>query len=99
MRRAGITFLEVVVGVALLGIVTAAMLGTINFATGIQLRQARMLACSEVANRLVLEYLDDPTKLPDPGKTVEYGPPEAPACRKEKGARTDPTLLTTVARG
>lgn len=79
MARRGITFLEVVVGVALLGVVTAAMLGTINFATGIQLRQARMLACSEVANRLVLEYLDDPTKLPDPSKTVDYGPPEAPA--------------------
>jgi len=31
--------------------------------------------------------------------SITHGPPEAPACRKEKGARTDPTLLTTVARG
>src|SRR5215831_14815037 len=75
----GMTFLEVVVATALLAVVSAAMFGMFGFATGMQLRGQRMLACAEVANRLMLQYLDEPTKMPLTPKTVVYGPPEAPA--------------------
>ena len=78
-HHAGMTFLEIVVATALLGVASAAMFGTFGFATGMQLRQQRTLACAEVANRLLLEYLDDSTKIPALPKTATYGPPGAPA--------------------
>jgi len=78
-QRAGMTFLEVIVAFALLGVVTAAIFGVFGFVSGTQLRQQRMLACAEVANRLMLQYLDEPTGMPDTHKPVEYGPQGAPA--------------------
>lgn len=76
--RRGMTFLEVVVATAMFGVVAAAIVGVFSFTVGTQLREQRMLACAEVANRLVLSYLDDKTKMPDPNKTLEYGPGETP---------------------
>jgi type II secretory pathway pseudopilin PulG len=73
------TFLEVVAAVAMLGIVSAAMFGVFGFVTGTSLRQQRLLGCAEVANRLMLTYLDDPTKMPDSAKPVDYGPETAPS--------------------
>ena len=77
--RRGMTFIEIVVAVALLGVISAAMFGVTSFAAGMQLRQQRQLACAEVANRLMLQYLDEPTKMPMAPKTTDYGPPENPA--------------------
>ncbi len=76
--RRGMTFLEVVVATAMFGVVAAAIVGVFSFTVGTQLREQRNLACAEVANRLVLAYLDDKTKMPDPHKTVEYGPTDTP---------------------
>jgi type II secretory pathway pseudopilin PulG len=78
-HHAGMTFMEVVVGVALLSVVTAALFGLFSFITGMQLRQQQTLACAEVANRLILQYLDEPTKMPDEHKPIEYGPAGKPA--------------------
>ncbi len=72
------SFLEVVIATAMFGVVAAAIVGVFSFTVGTQLREQRTLACAEVANRLVLSYLDDKTKMPDPRNTVEYGPPETP---------------------
>jgi type II secretory pathway pseudopilin PulG len=73
------TFIEIVVAFALLGIVAAAMFGMMSFATGMQVRGQRMLACAEVANRLMLKYLDDSTTMPTEPKVQVYGPDNAPA--------------------
>jgi prepilin-type N-terminal cleavage/methylation domain-containing protein len=78
-HRPGLTFIEIVVAVALLGVVSAAMFGVTSFAAGMQLRQQRMLACTEVANRLMLQYLDEPTKMPEAPKVAEYGPVQTPS--------------------
>ena len=78
-QRAGMTFLEVVAAMALLGVVTASLFGVFGFVTGGQLRQNQQLAAAEVANRLMLQYLDEPTKMPDTSTLMEYGPPEHPA--------------------
>jgi len=75
--RPGMTFLEVVVASAMLGVVSAAMFGVFSFVTSSQWREQRRLGATEVANRLVLQYLDSPTEMPDPSKTVDYGPAEA----------------------
>jgi prepilin-type N-terminal cleavage/methylation domain-containing protein len=77
MRR-GMTFIEVVFAMALFGVVAASVLGVISFSLNAQLREQRTLACAEVANRMVLAYLDDSTSMPDPHKTLEYGPSEDP---------------------
>lgn len=77
--RGGMTLLELVLAVALLGVVAASVAGLFGFVTSTQLRERQRLAAAEVAHRLVLSYLDDPTALPDPSLPVEYGPPEAPA--------------------
>lgn len=73
------TFLEVVCAAALLGIVAATIFSVFGFITLSQVRERRMLACAEVANRLMLNYLDNPASMPDPNKVVEYGPAESPA--------------------
>lgn len=77
--RAGITFLEIVCGTALLGIVAATIFSVFGFITLSQVREQRMLACAEVANRLMLNYLDNPAGMPDPNNVVEYGPVDSPA--------------------
>ena len=74
----GMTFLEVVVAMALFGVVASAIIGVFSFTMGSQLREQRTLACAEVGNRLVLAYLDDRTTMPDPNKTLEYGPDDHP---------------------
>ena len=73
----GMTFLEVVFATALFGIVTAAIMGVFSFTVNAIAREQRLLACSEVAHRLIMEYMDDKTKMPDPNKTIEYGPQES----------------------
>jgi hypothetical protein len=70
----GLTFLEVVAAVALLGVVAASLLGLLAFLGGSQSREAQQLAAAELANRLVLMYLDDPTAMPPGRDPIAYGP-------------------------
>jgi type II secretory pathway pseudopilin PulG len=75
----GTTFLEVVFATALVGVLAATLVGLFSFINATQRREQRYLAAAEVANRLMLNYLDNPAAMPDPGKVIEYGPPENPA--------------------
>lgn len=70
----GMTFLEVVSAVALMGVVTAALLGLLAFLGGSQSREAQQLAAAELGNRLILMYLDDPTAMPPGRDPIAYGP-------------------------
>lgn len=70
--RRGMTFLEIVVATAMMGVVSAAIFGVFGFLTNEQWREQRKLDATEVANRLVLQYLDNPTGMPDSRKTLEY---------------------------
>jgi type II secretory pathway pseudopilin PulG len=74
--RRGMTFLEVVAATAMLGLIGAAIFSTFSFVLGTQARERQRLAAMEVANRLVIAYLSDPTKMPDPKKLLDYGPPD-----------------------
>lgn len=71
--RRGLTFLETLFAAAMLALVAAAVFGAISFVLGRQLQEQRTLAAYELANRLVLQYLDDPDQLPDPSLPLEYG--------------------------
>lgn len=68
--RRGLTFIETVAAVALLSLVAGMLYGALGFVMRAQHRNERMLAAAELANRLLLQYLDDPTELPNPAQPV-----------------------------
>lgn len=75
--RRGMTFLEVVFASVLLALVAGSMFAAFAYIFTSQTREQARLGAYEVANRLILSYLDDSTKMPDQNKTLDYGPPEA----------------------
>ncbi len=68
------TFLECVAATALLGLAAATLFGLYDGLIANQIRQQRRLGAAELANRLVLMYLDDPVGMPDQSKALAYGP-------------------------
>ncbi|MBL8762547.1 MAG: hypothetical protein JNL50_14730 [Phycisphaerae bacterium] len=71
--RRGLTFLETLFASALLALVAAAVFGALSFVLGRQHHEQRTLAAYELANRIILQYLDDPEQLPDQSLPLEYG--------------------------
>lgn len=70
--RRGMSFLEVVLALAILAMIAATSLAAISAITG-QARAARhKLAATELANRLILQYMDDPTRMPRAELPIEY---------------------------
>ncbi len=70
--RKGMSFLEVVVALAILGMVAATSFAAITAITS-QVRASRSrLAATELANRLILQYMDDPTRMPQSSLPIEY---------------------------
>jgi type II secretory pathway pseudopilin PulG len=67
------TFLEIVFAMTLLGILAATLLGAANFMLARQRHEQRTLAALEIANRLILQFLDDPGGMPDSSAPVGYG--------------------------
>lgn len=71
--RRGMTLLEVVLATALLATVGAVVSSVLSqVARGEQQRRQRLHAY-EVANRLILQYLDDPKMMPNPRVPYEDG--------------------------
>lgn len=68
----GLTFLEIVFAVALLAILASTLLGAANFMLTRQKYEQRTRACMELANRLVLQFLDDRDSMPDPDQPLTY---------------------------
>lgn len=68
----GFTFLEAVLAAALLGIVAGGVLGAIGWVWNMELRNRRELAAAEIANRVVIAYLDDATSLRDLPRVIYY---------------------------
>jgi hypothetical protein len=62
----------VVAAAALLGIIAAVVLGAVNSVVASQKRMQRRLACAELGNRLILQYLDDKESLPSQALTIPY---------------------------
>jgi type II secretory pathway pseudopilin PulG len=94
--RRGMTFLEIVAAAALLAVVATTIFSTFGFVTGSAGRDTQRLAAAEVANRLMLAYLDDSTHMPDSHKTVQYGPSEAPMLFRWE-YREEPLSLIEIA--
>ena len=75
--RPGLSMLEVVFAMALLGIVIMATMSVLSFVHGSQVREQRALAASELANRLLLMYIDDPNSPWQEGDTITWTTGEA----------------------
>lgn len=67
------TILEVVLAVLLLSLVAASVMGAISSINQMQFNNRERLAAFEVANRLILQYLDDPTEMPRDSLAIDYG--------------------------
>lgn len=72
--RPAFTFLEAVAASALLGIIAAALFAVCNLLHASQVRQQQTLGAAELANRLILQFLDDEDALPSQSLAIEYGP-------------------------
>lgn len=70
--RRGATFLEAILGVVLLGLVTTSLVGAVTFMRNAETRLARHLGAAELANRLILQLIDDRDSLPNPSLPLEY---------------------------
>jgi type II secretory pathway pseudopilin PulG len=71
--RRGLTFIETICAVAMLGLVTAAVIGAFNSIIMQQERERHRLGAMELANRLILQYLDDSDTMPAAGLPIVYG--------------------------
>ncbi len=67
------TLLEVVAAIAIVALLCSTVLGAVSYMQSIELRQTHALACGELANRMMLQYLDDKTAMPSPMTPLEYG--------------------------
>lgn len=70
--RRGITILEVVFAVVLLGMTSATLVSTNAYIYRAQGREAQRLGAAELANRLLLQYVDDKNALPSDALPIEY---------------------------
>ena len=71
-QRRGLTFLEAILAVVLLSMVTVTLSSAVSFMSKTQRRLDQRLGAAELANRLVLQYMDDRDSLPDKTLPIEY---------------------------
>lgn len=72
-NRRGMTLLEAAMASILLGIASAMIFSAVGQMWVGQRRQQQLLGAAEVANRIILQYLDDRTHLPRQSETIAYG--------------------------
>jgi hypothetical protein len=71
--RAGTTLIEVVLAALLLSIVVVMIVATVSNVTLADLRGRQRLEALELANRLLLQYLDDKDKMPSQSAHIVQG--------------------------
>jgi hypothetical protein len=69
----GLTILEVVLAVVMLGLIAAAITGAISTVESMNERGKKMVAAHELAHRLVLTWLDDQKRMPAETLPLDYG--------------------------
>ncbi len=70
--RRGVTFLEATLASVLLAMVASTLGGSVSFMTRSQTRMDQKIGAAELANRLILQYIDDRESLPDKALPIEY---------------------------
>jgi type II secretory pathway pseudopilin PulG len=70
--RRALTFVEVMCAVSILALAAAAMLSATSAVVGAQQRASKRLGAAELANRLMLMYLDNEETMPSEAAPVDY---------------------------
>jgi len=70
--RRGLTFLEAILAVVLLSMVATTLSSAVSFMSQSQRRMDQKLGAGELANRLILQYMDSRDSLPDRTLPIEY---------------------------
>ncbi|MEL7483974.1 MAG: type II secretion system protein [Planctomycetota bacterium] len=86
--RRGFTFLEAVLGTALLGILGGAIFSVFGYAWRVEIEARHTLAAAEIANRVLISYIDDPTSPEDLPELIAYE-----QARYRWSIDTDPTII------
>jgi len=73
MARRGLTFIEVVVALAMLSVFATLALGSIGYLSANAERNKHRLQASELAHRVIIQYLDDREQTPDPDQAIWQG--------------------------
>lgn len=73
-RRRGMTMLEVVFAVVLLGLVATSAASLFGLLTRLHTDNNQRAAAYELANRIILQHLDDPKEVPSESAALPYGP-------------------------
>lgn len=73
VRVRALTLIEVVLAVLLLTLTATAVMTAVGFVVGTEGRARKILAATEVANRLVLQHLTDEKQMPDRSRPLDYG--------------------------
>ena len=71
--RRGITLLEVLLAVLLMSLTVASVMGAVSSIAAMESGGQRRLEANEIANRLMLQYLDDDRALPEKSLPITYG--------------------------
>ncbi|TVQ33137.1 MAG: type II secretion system protein [Phycisphaeraceae bacterium] len=75
MIRRGVTFLEVVLAVALLAMLFTTIVSAYGAIRSMGVREQERLSATEVAHRIIMIYAHEgPDKVPGENEFVEYGP-------------------------
>ena len=70
--RRGATLIEAVLATVLLGMVAATLASAVSYMTASQRRMQQRLGAAELANRLMLMYMDDQDAMPSKSLPIEY---------------------------
>ncbi|MBL4809244.1 MAG: type II secretion system protein [Phycisphaerales bacterium] len=70
--RRGATLIEAVLATVLLGMVAATLASAVSFMSASQRRMEQRLGAAELANRLMLMYMDDQDAMPNKSLPIEY---------------------------
>jgi len=70
--RRGLTFLEAILAMVLLSMVAVTLSTAVSTMSKSQRRMDQKLGAAELANRLILQYIDERDSLPDKALPIEY---------------------------
>jgi len=71
-HRRGTTLIEAVLATVLLGMVAATLASAVSYMSSSQSRMQQRLGAAELANRLMLQYIDDQDAMPSSSLPIEY---------------------------
>ena len=98
-NRDGLTLIEAVAAITLLSVLAAMVLTSLSGMLRAQTRQLQRLGAGEIANRLMLQYLDDPQTMPAEGLPVAYDGARYRWQLAKSSARLTPAVAGDGSRG